>query len=140
MVAASRKSTPELDALDGSGGPDTPVLVHVPVDLTDPDAPEQVVQAAVDTFGGLDILVNNAGGPPPGTRLPRFTFLAPSDDDWRAMYEFNLFSAVRAIRAAIPRLLRARGRFDREHHLDAGQAAGGVERGLFVGEGSTRRM
>ncbi len=109
VVAASRKSTPELDALDGSGGPDAPVLVHVPVDLTDPDAPEQVVQAAVDTFGGLDILVNNAGGPPPGTRLPRFTFLAPSDDDWRAMYEFNLFSAVRAIRAAIPRLLRRGG-------------------------------
>jgi NAD(P)-dependent dehydrogenase (short-subunit alcohol dehydrogenase family) len=103
VVAASRKSTPELDALDG------PALLHVPVDLMDPASPEQVVEAALDSFGGLDILVNNAGGPPPGTRLPRFTFLAPDDEDWRAMYEFNLFAAVRAIRAAIPPILERGG-------------------------------
>jgi NAD(P)-dependent dehydrogenase (short-subunit alcohol dehydrogenase family) len=103
VVAASRKSTPELDELAG------PSLVHVPVDLMDPAAPAQVVQAGLDSFGGLDILVNNAGGPPPGTRLPRFAFLAPDDDDWRAMYEFNLFAPVRAIRAAIPPLLERGG-------------------------------
>jgi NAD(P)-dependent dehydrogenase (short-subunit alcohol dehydrogenase family) len=40
--------------------------------------------------------------------LPRFSFLAPTDADWREMFEFNLFAAVRAIRAAIPPML-ARG-------------------------------
>ncbi|MCG5212051.1 SDR family NAD(P)-dependent oxidoreductase [Streptosporangium soli] len=99
VVAASRKGSPELDALAG------PNLVHVPVDLTDPEAPAQVVARAVAAFGGLDILVNNAGGPPPGASLPRFAFLTPTDDDWRDMFEFNLFAVVRAVRAAIPEML-----------------------------------
>jgi NAD(P)-dependent dehydrogenase (short-subunit alcohol dehydrogenase family) len=103
VVAASRKSGPELDALAG------PNLVHVAVDLMDPDAPAQVIAHAVEVFGGLDILVNNAGGPPPGDALPRGSFLDAADDEWRAMFEFNLFSPVRAIRAAIPRLLERGG-------------------------------
>lgn len=61
------------------------------------------------TFGGLDILVNNAGGPPPGTKLPRFSFEGPTDDDWRAMFEFNLYSVVRMVRAAIPPMLERGG-------------------------------
>jgi NAD(P)-dependent dehydrogenase (short-subunit alcohol dehydrogenase family) len=101
VVAASRNTSPELDALDG--------VVHVPADLMDPGAPAEVVAHAVETFGGLDILVNNAGGPPPGTSLPRFGFLELSDDDWREMLEFNLLSAVRACRAAIPALLERGG-------------------------------
>ncbi|PSK90257.1 NAD(P)-dependent dehydrogenase (short-subunit alcohol dehydrogenase family) [Murinocardiopsis flavida] len=102
VVAVSRKSTPGLDALAG------PALVHVSADLMDPDAPAQAVARAVEEFGGLDILVNNAGGPPPGTTMPQFGFMEPGDDDWRAMFEFNLFSAVRAVRAAVPAML-ARG-------------------------------
>src|SRR4029453_12344595 len=37
----------------------------VPADVTDPAAPERLVAAAVDRFGGLDVLAANAGGPPP---------------------------------------------------------------------------
>ncbi|TDD04307.1 SDR family oxidoreductase [Nonomuraea deserti] len=103
VVAASRKTTPELEE---RGGID---LLHVPVDLMDPDAPGHIVARAVEEFGGLDILVNNAGGPPPGVALPRFSFLAPTDDDWRVMFEFNLFSVVRAVRAAIPPMLERGG-------------------------------
>ncbi len=95
VAAASRGRSPELDALDGD-------LIHVPVDLMDPDAPASVVATAVEELGGLDILVNNAGGPPPGTKLPRFGFLELTDADWRDMLDFNLLSAVRACRAAIP--------------------------------------
>ncbi|GAA2620942.1 SDR family oxidoreductase [Actinomadura fulvescens] len=103
VVAASRKTSPELDALAG------PHLVHVAVDLMDPEAPGLLVERAVAEFGGLDILVNNAGGPPPGVSLPRFGFLTPDDDDWRQMFEFNLFSVVRAVRAAIPAMLERGG-------------------------------
>jgi NAD(P)-dependent dehydrogenase (short-subunit alcohol dehydrogenase family) len=103
VVAASRGSSAELDSLAGEN------LIHVPVDLMTPEAPGQVVACAVEAFGGLDILVNNAGGPPPGVSLPRFSFLAPTDADWREMFEFNLFSAVRAIRAAIPPMLERGG-------------------------------
>jgi NAD(P)-dependent dehydrogenase (short-subunit alcohol dehydrogenase family) len=102
VVATSRSRSAELDALDGE-------LLHVPADLMDPGAPGAVIARAVETFGGLDILVNNAGGPPPGTSLPRFGFLGLGDDDWREMLDFNLLSAVRACRAAIPVLLERGG-------------------------------
>ena len=102
VVAASR--TPGgLDELAG------PALVHVPVDLMDPEAPAEVMARAAEALGGLDILVNNAGGPPPGITLPRGSFLDASDADWRAMFEFNLFSAVRAVRAAVALLLERGG-------------------------------
>ncbi|MFI7617277.1 SDR family NAD(P)-dependent oxidoreductase [Nonomuraea terrae] len=101
VVAVSRSSSPELAALGGD-------LLHVAADLMDPEAPARIVDRAVREFGGLDILVNNAGGPPPGVALPRFSFMAPTDEDWRVMFEFNLFAVVRAIRAAIPPML-ARG-------------------------------
>ncbi len=103
VVVASRKSTPELDALVGTN------LVHVPVDLSDPEAPAAAVAHAVDVFGGLDVLVNNAGGPPPGVSLPRFSFLPLTDADWREMFDFNLFAVVRAVRAAIPVMLERGG-------------------------------
>ena len=101
VVAVSRKSGGGLDALAG------PSLLHVAADLMDPAAPAQAVERAVEAFGGLDVLVNNGGGPPPGTSLPRFGFTTPTDDDWRDMFEFNLFAVVRALRAAIPHLLKS---------------------------------
>ena len=102
VVAASRRRSAELDALDGD-------LVHVPVDLMDPSAPAEVVARAVERFGGLDILVNNAGGPPPGDTLPHDGFLGRTDEHWRAMLEFNLLATVRACRAAIPLLVERGG-------------------------------
>ena len=61
VVAASRRSSPELEALD---------VVHVPVDLMTPDAPAEVIARALKTYGRLDVVVNNAGGPVPGSPLP----------------------------------------------------------------------
>jgi NAD(P)-dependent dehydrogenase (short-subunit alcohol dehydrogenase family) len=99
VVAVSRRVSPELDALS------CPALTHLAADLTDPDTPARVVAEVVRTYDGLDILINNAGGPPPGVSLPRFSFLAPDDKDWQLMFEFNLFSAVRMTRAAVPVML-----------------------------------
>jgi NAD(P)-dependent dehydrogenase (short-subunit alcohol dehydrogenase family) len=103
VVAASRTLTPALEELQAGD------LIHVPVDLMAPDAPAEVVARALEAFGGLDILVNNAGGPPPGDRLPHAGFLTRSDDHWRDMLTFNLLSAVRACRAAIPLMLERGG-------------------------------
>lgn len=103
VVVASRTRSPELLALD------SPALHHVAVDLTGPDASGTVIAAAVEVFGGVDVLVNNAGGPPPGATLPRFSFMAPDDADWRSMIEFNLLSAVRAVRAVVPVMLERGG-------------------------------
>ncbi|WP_433331164.1 SDR family NAD(P)-dependent oxidoreductase [Spirillospora sp. CA-294931] len=98
VVAVSRSAAPEFDRED---------VLHVAADLMDPAAPGLVVARAVEVFGGIDVLVNNAGGPPPGTTLPRFSFLAASDADWRDMYEFNLFAVVRMVREALPHLLKS---------------------------------
>ncbi len=102
VVAASRKSSPELDALGDA-------VVYVAVDLAEAAAPAEVVATALERFGRLDILVNNAGGPPPGTAMPVFGFLGRDDDAWRAMLDFNLLSAVRACRAAIPVMIEGGG-------------------------------
>jgi NAD(P)-dependent dehydrogenase (short-subunit alcohol dehydrogenase family) len=75
----------------------------------EPDAPGEVVRRATEEFEGLDILVNNVGGPPPGVTLPRFAFLEADDEEWQAVFELNLFAAVRACRAAIPHMLRRGG-------------------------------
>lgn len=99
VVAASRTR--------GEGLPDK--VVHVAADLMDPQAPAHIVARAVEEFGGVDVLVNNAGGPPPGVTLPRVGFLTPHDADWLTMFEFNLFSAVRMIRAAVPVMLERGG-------------------------------
>lgn len=97
VVVASR-TAPDLDG-----------VLHVAVDLMDPDAPAEVIARAVETFGGLDVLVNNAGGPPPGDHLPHGGFLTRDDAQWTAILEFNLLSAVRASRAALPLLLERGG-------------------------------
>jgi NAD(P)-dependent dehydrogenase (short-subunit alcohol dehydrogenase family) len=97
VVCASRTAPPD----DG--------VLHVPVDLMDAAAPAAVIAAAQDAFGGVDVLVNNAGGPPPDVALPRFGFLGLSDDDWLRMLDFNLLSAVRMCREAIPSMLERGG-------------------------------
>ncbi len=102
VLATSRRSTPQLDALEGD-------LVHFAADLMDPRAPDAIVASAVDAFGGIDVLVNNAGGAPPGVVLPRSSFLDASDVDWQAVFELNLFAAVRLARAAIPLMLERGG-------------------------------
>src|SRR6185312_3303423 len=104
VVAVSRSPTPELRAAEADGE-----LLHVTADLTDPAAPQEAVARTIDAFGALDVLVNNAGGPPPGVKLPRFGFLAASDGDWRTMLDFNLLTAVRACRAALPHLVERGG-------------------------------
>jgi 3-oxoacyl-[acyl-carrier protein] reductase len=43
-----------------------PSAIGVEVDLSDPAAPDRLVDAAVAAFGAVDVLVLNSGGPPPG--------------------------------------------------------------------------
>lgn len=62
LVASSRHTSADLEALR------SPDLLHVPADLTDPDAPARLITKAIEAFGGLDILVNNAGFRPPARK------------------------------------------------------------------------
>ena len=67
-------------------------------DLTKPDAPAALVQAALDAWGKIDIIVNNAG----------YTIDAPvhkmSDEAYQRMLDIHTVVPFRVIRAAAPHL------------------------------------
>jgi 3-oxoacyl-[acyl-carrier protein] reductase len=67
-------------------------------DLTQPGVPDQLVQKAVDEFGGLDIVVNNAGYTWDGVAHKM------TDDQFQAMLEIHTVVPFRIIRAAAPHL------------------------------------
>ncbi|HKH30891.1 MAG TPA: SDR family oxidoreductase [Gaiellaceae bacterium] len=71
-------------------------------DLSEPGAPEALVSETVAALGGLDCLVNNLG------LAYQRSFEELTDTDWDELWQLNVMSCVRAIRAAIPRL-RERG-------------------------------
>jgi 3-oxoacyl-[acyl-carrier protein] reductase len=76
-------------------------VLSVVSDVTDPDAPERLVDAAVERFGGLHIVVPNAGGPPPGRALE------VDDATLEAAFNANCLTTVRLVRAAAPHLRTA---------------------------------
>ena len=65
-------------------------------DLTGAEGINQVIQATLDKWGRIDILVNNVGG-------SKWTpFEDVSDEEWLDIFDWNMFAAVRATRAALP--------------------------------------
>ncbi|GGW18616.1 oxidoreductase [Streptomyces capoamus] len=76
-------------------GPDA---VGVAVDNADPQAPERLIAAAREHFGGFHGMLVSVGGPPPG-------FVADNtDEQWRAAFESVFLGAVRLARAAAAEL------------------------------------
>ena len=73
-------------------------------------------RAAVERARGLDVLVNNVGF------AVQARFEEVPDEEWDSMWQLNVMSYVRAIRAALPHLRASSGR-DRQRLLDRGQAA-----------------
>jgi NAD(P)-dependent dehydrogenase (short-subunit alcohol dehydrogenase family) len=72
-------------------------------DLTDVDAPDRVVAAAVDGFGGLDVLVNAAG------IIASGTLETTEDAAWDTMMDINVRVPFRLMRAAAPHLKVRKG-------------------------------
>ena len=74
-----------------------PARLHaVEADVSTPAGVRAVIDAAVETFGGIDILVNNVGSSQ-GTDL-----LGTGDETWHAALDQNLFPSIRASRLAVP--------------------------------------
>jgi NAD(P)-dependent dehydrogenase (short-subunit alcohol dehydrogenase family) len=73
------------------------------VDVTDDDAPERIVGAALERFGGIDVLVNAAGVIATGT------VEQTSDETWDAMMGVNVRGPFRLMRAATPHLKERKG-------------------------------
>jgi len=76
--------------------------VAVRLDVTDPEAAWQAIDAFAESPGGLDILVNNAG----------IAWDAPlvemKDAQWDAVLRVNLYGAFHCTRAALRHMIRKR--------------------------------
>jgi 3-oxoacyl-[acyl-carrier protein] reductase len=85
------------------GAPGVGEALHVATDLAAPAAPEALVEEAVRELGALDVLVNNVGF------AVHARFEDVPDEEWDSMWQLNVMSYVRAIRAALPHLRTSRG-------------------------------
>jgi NAD(P)-dependent dehydrogenase (short-subunit alcohol dehydrogenase family) len=72
------------------------------LDLSERDAPAELVQRTLDKFGRVDILVNNIGG----FQVRLDGFLGTTDDDFQWTLETNFFTTLRASRAALPPMVQ----------------------------------
>jgi NAD(P)-dependent dehydrogenase (short-subunit alcohol dehydrogenase family) len=72
-------------------------------DVTGDDAPERIVDTAIQSFGALDVLVNAAGVIASGT------LDQTSDAVWDTMMAVNARAPFRLMRAALPHLVPRKG-------------------------------
>lgn len=78
-------------------------MITLPLDVTNAVEAEAVVAMAVDTFGGFDVLVNNAG-------YGLFGAIEEgTPEEYRPMFEVNVFGLIETTRAALPILRRSGG-------------------------------
>ena len=85
-------------AREGAGA-----ALGVTCDLVEPAAPEQLIGEATRALGRVDCLVNNVG------LAYQTDFENLSDEQWDEMWQLNVMSFVRSIRAVLPGM-RERGR------------------------------
>jgi NAD(P)-dependent dehydrogenase (short-subunit alcohol dehydrogenase family) len=70
--------------------------IAVPLDVADPAQVKAAVEAAEARFGAIDVLVNNAG-------YGYVSSIEEGDEDAvKAMYEVNVFGALRMMKAVLP--------------------------------------
>ncbi len=78
-------------------------MITVPLDVTDAAAARAAVAQAVEVFGGFDVLVNNAG-------YGLFGAIEEgTPEEYRPMFEVNVFGLIETTRAALPVLRRSGG-------------------------------
>jgi NAD(P)-dependent dehydrogenase (short-subunit alcohol dehydrogenase family) len=73
-------------------------------DVTDANAMEAAVEAAVERFGGLDVVVANAGIAPPAA-----TMRVVNVDAWERVVDVDLLGVWRTVRAGLPQVVRRGG-------------------------------
>jgi NAD(P)-dependent dehydrogenase (short-subunit alcohol dehydrogenase family) len=78
-----------------------PPLLGVRADVTDETAVRGAIDEVVQRLGGLDVVVNNAGVGAQGT-------VADNDlNEWRRVFDVNVYGVVRVVQAALPHLRRS---------------------------------
>ena len=96
LTAGQEQTVASIQSLGGTA-------IALVGDLSDPDVPGRLVEAAVAEFGGLDALVANAGIASPGAVCDL------SVEDWDNMFSVNLRGAWLLAKASYAHLKRSRG-------------------------------
>ena len=102
-VAVNGRTVETLDKVAREIGERGRRAVVVPADVTDRDAAQGMVAAALEQLGQLDVVVNNAGGT---------AFMVPFTDlrfsGWEKVMRLNVESVVHVLQAVGPHLLGRR--------------------------------
>lgn len=88
-------------ALDLQPPPARDGLLPLTCDVTDQEAVDAAVAAAVRHFGRLDLLINNAGIGAQGTVEEN------AIEEWQRVFDVNVFAMVRLTRACLPHLRKS---------------------------------
>lgn len=99
LVLAAR-SREQLEEVAKACGTEVQIIA---TDLREMDAPQIMIEAAVERFGRIDVLVNNAGA------TKRGDFLELSEAEWQDGFALKFFGAMRCCRAAWVHLQESRG-------------------------------
>ena len=97
--------------------------IAVPVDVTERDEIELMVQSALDVYGQIDILFNNAGF----GRLDWLENLDPARDIETQM-QVNLLGVIQVTRAVLPHMLKRRS----GHIINMSSVAGLIAAPLYT--------
>lgn len=98
VVVCGRDSERVERARDQSGA-----VLGVVCDLAEPAAPEELVAETAQALGPVECLVNNVGA------AYQLGFEELSDRHWEEMWQLNVMSYVRAIRAVLPEMKKRGG-------------------------------
>jgi NAD(P)-dependent dehydrogenase (short-subunit alcohol dehydrogenase family) len=102
VLAVGRQERALTDVVGEIGAAGGRAVAFV-ADVTAADAPERIVRAAVDRFGGITTLVNAAG------IIGFGTIETTTDREWDDMLDLNLRAPFRLMRAAVAELEKTRG-------------------------------
>jgi len=80
----------------GTESPGVGETLHVAADLSQRGEPERLVREVEQAVGGVEVLVNNVG------LAVQRSFDEVTDDDWDELWQLNVMSYVRTIRAVLP--------------------------------------
>lgn len=97
LVLAARSVDALEETADAAAGVERLV---VPTDVTDPEAVEAGIAAALDRFGRIDVLVNNSG-----IGGPSYPLWEVPVDEWKETLDVNVTGVFLCCRAVLPSMI-----------------------------------